>query len=166
VSKSGRPRHVYLTGEGAEFFEGLTVGRPRGALLLTHADASPWGPSHQHWATRDACLHAEIQAPISFHILRHSYASFRTKAGVPPKGGDFCTGSCGRPAGPKSTTGTSCRLMSLSSFGTTCRKTGVGSPKKARTIARLRAQEGCNWANNRQMTSRTTRPPRYASGRP
>ncbi|HXG97234.1 MAG TPA: tyrosine-type recombinase/integrase [Gemmatimonadales bacterium] len=82
-SKSGRPRHVYLTGEGAEFFEGLTVGRPREALIFTHAGGSAWKPSHQHRPMRDACLHAEIEPPVSFHILRHSYASLLTKAGVP-----------------------------------------------------------------------------------
>ncbi len=32
---------------------------------------------------REACLHAEIAPPVSFHILRHSYASLLTKAGVP-----------------------------------------------------------------------------------
>jgi site-specific recombinase XerD len=32
---------------------------------------------------RDACAHAEIDPPVSFHILRHSYASLLTKAGVP-----------------------------------------------------------------------------------
>lgn len=83
TSKSGRPRHVYLTGEGAEFFEGLTVGRPRDALMFAHADGSAWGPSHQHRAMQEACLHAEIHPRISFHVLRHSYASFLTKAGVP-----------------------------------------------------------------------------------
>jgi hypothetical protein len=35
-SKSGRSRHVYLSAEGAEFFEGLTVGRPREALMFAH----------------------------------------------------------------------------------------------------------------------------------
>jgi integrase len=82
-SKSGRPRHVYLTEEGVQFFDGLTVARPRDALMFAHAEGSPWGPSHQHRAMREACLHAEIQPPISFHILRHTYASFLTKAGVP-----------------------------------------------------------------------------------
>src|SRR5262249_31806227 len=82
-SKSGRPRHVYLTEEGAEFFEEPTAGRAREALVFTHADGSPWGPSHQHRPMRSAFPHAEIQPPISFHILRHSYGSFLTKAGVP-----------------------------------------------------------------------------------
>jgi len=82
-SKSGRPRHVYLTGEGTEFFEDLTLGRPREALMFVHADGSAWGSSHQHRPMREACLHAEIDPPVSFHILRHSYASLLTKAGVP-----------------------------------------------------------------------------------
>src|SRR6266404_3186817 len=82
-SKSGRPRHVYLTEEGTEFFEGLTLGRPREALMFVHGDGSAWGSSHQHRPMREACLHAEIDPPVSFHILRHSYASLLTKAGVP-----------------------------------------------------------------------------------
>jgi integrase len=82
-SKSGRPRHVYLTEEGAEFFEALAVGRARDELLILHADGSPWRPSHQHRPMREACLNARIDPPVSFHILRHSYASALTKAGVP-----------------------------------------------------------------------------------
>jgi len=72
-----------LSAEGAEFFEGLAVGRGREALLFTHEDASAWGPAHQHRPMREACVHAEIEPPVSFHILRHSYASLLTKAGVP-----------------------------------------------------------------------------------
>jgi integrase len=82
-SKSGRPRHVYLTDEGAQLFEELTVGRQREALLFTHADGAPWRSSNQHRPMRDACVHAQIEPPVSFHILRHSYASLLTKAGVP-----------------------------------------------------------------------------------
>lgn len=82
-SKSGRPRHVYLSGEGAEFFETRALGRPQDALLFAHSDGSAWGPSHQHRPMREACLHAQIEPPVSFHILRHSYASLLTKAGVP-----------------------------------------------------------------------------------
>ncbi|HWZ64680.1 MAG TPA: tyrosine-type recombinase/integrase [Steroidobacteraceae bacterium] len=82
-SKSGRPRHVYLSDEGAEFFEGVAVGRAREALMFTRADGLPWRASSQHRPMREACLHAEIVPPVSFHILRHSYASFLTKAGVP-----------------------------------------------------------------------------------
>jgi integrase len=82
-SKSGRPRHVYLSEEGTEFFEGLTLGCAREAVMFTHVDGSPWRASNQHRPMREACLHAEIVPPVSFHILRHSYASLLTKAGVP-----------------------------------------------------------------------------------
>lgn len=82
-SKGGRPRHVYLSGEGAEFFDDLTAGRARDALMLTHEDGSAWRASNQHRPMREACLHAEIVPAVSFHILRHSYASLLTKAGVP-----------------------------------------------------------------------------------
>jgi integrase len=82
-SKSGRPRHVYLTEEGAQLFEELALGREHDALLFTHGDGSPWRPSNQHRPMREACLNAQIEPPVSFHILRHSYASLLTKAGVP-----------------------------------------------------------------------------------
>jgi len=82
-SKSGRPRHVYLSEEGSDFFDSMTLGRPREDILFTHADESPWKSSHQHRPMREACLNAKIDPPVSFHILRHSYASLLTKAGVP-----------------------------------------------------------------------------------
>jgi len=82
-SKSGRARHVYLTAEGVELFEQLTVGRLNDALIFTHLDGTPWGLSHQHRPMRDACTNAKVIPPISFHVLRHSYASALTKAGVP-----------------------------------------------------------------------------------
>jgi integrase len=82
-SKSGRPRHVYLTAEGAELFESLAVGRPRDAVMFMRSDGSPWRTSNQHRPMREACAHADIVPPVSFHILRHSYASLLTKAGVP-----------------------------------------------------------------------------------
>jgi integrase len=82
-SKGGRPRHVYLTEEGAQFFEEVTVGRGREELLFLHADGEPWRASNQHRPMRAVCLNANIEPPVSFHILRHSYASLLTKAGVP-----------------------------------------------------------------------------------
>jgi integrase len=82
-SKSGRPRHCYLTEEGRAFFEERTVGQGREALIFTHPDGEPWGTSHQHRPMREACVNAQIDPPVSFHVLRHSYASLLTKAGVP-----------------------------------------------------------------------------------
>ena len=51
--------------------------------MFAQEGGSGWGPAHQHRPMREACRHAEIEPPVSFHILRHSYASLLTKAGVP-----------------------------------------------------------------------------------
>jgi site-specific recombinase XerD len=51
--------------------------------MFTHADGSPWRASNQHRRPiREACGHAEINPPVSFHILRHCCASLLTN-GVP-----------------------------------------------------------------------------------
>jgi integrase len=82
-SKSGKARHVVLTDEGRQFFETLTVGRPGDALMLTHADGSAWGPSHQIRWMAEACEAARITPSAGFHILRHTAASHLVMSGVP-----------------------------------------------------------------------------------
>jgi integrase len=82
-AKGGRPRHVYLTAEGVGLFEELTAGRPADTRIFSHSDGSPWEKSHQHRRMREACERARIVPRVSFHVLRHSYASLLTKAGVP-----------------------------------------------------------------------------------
>lgn len=75
TSKSGRGRHVVLTDEGARFFTHLADCKPAKGLLLMRADGKAWGASHQFRPLRDACSTAGISPPISFHALRHVYAS-------------------------------------------------------------------------------------------
>jgi integrase len=75
VSKSGRPRSVVLTSEAAGFFAGLAAGKAGTELLLVRADGEPWGKSHQFRPLREACAVAKIAPAVSFHILRHTYAS-------------------------------------------------------------------------------------------
>jgi integrase len=82
-SKSGKARHVVLTGEGQRFFEKLTAGRPGDALMLTHADGLGWGASHQIRPMADACRAARIEPAAGFHILRHTAASHLVMSGVP-----------------------------------------------------------------------------------
>ena len=74
-SKSSKARHVYLTGEAASFFEALAAGRPSSETLFPRADGLPWGESHQDRRMRTACEVARIEPAVSFHILRHTYAS-------------------------------------------------------------------------------------------
>ncbi len=82
-SKSGKARHVVLTGEGQKFFEILTAGRPGEALMLHHVDNSAWGASHQIRPMVEACRAANITPAAGFHIIRHTSASHWVMSGVP-----------------------------------------------------------------------------------
>ena len=44
-------------------------------------DGKPWGSSHQQRPLAEACARARISPAVSFHILRHSYASLLVMAG-------------------------------------------------------------------------------------
>src|SRR5262249_36537519 len=81
-SKTGKSRHVELTDEGIALFRELCAGRPGNALLLTH-DGEQWGKSHQDLRMAAACERAKIKPAISFHGLRHTWASFAAMAGSP-----------------------------------------------------------------------------------
>lgn len=81
-SKSGKARHVVLTDEGQKLFARLAAGRASDAHMLTKADGTGWGPSHQLRPMREALRSAKI-AGGSFHILRHTAASHNVMGGVP-----------------------------------------------------------------------------------
>lgn len=79
----GKPRHVWLTHEGRKWFEQWTAGKSGDALILARADGLAWGKDHQARRMAEACKAARIIPPVSFHDLRHSYASALATAGVP-----------------------------------------------------------------------------------
>jgi integrase len=96
-SKNGKSRHVVLTDEGRSFFARQAAGKPQAALLFER-DATAkqatrtteavtcraaWGKSDQFRAIAEACKAARITPAISFHILRHTYASRLARRGVP-----------------------------------------------------------------------------------
>ena len=83
VSKSGKTRRVFLTGEGQRHFAMLTVGKLGDELIFTHDGGEAWGKSHQKRRMEDACKHAKIKPAISFHVLRHTYGSTLAMRGVP-----------------------------------------------------------------------------------
>ncbi len=87
TSKSGKPRHVYVNEEAASFFEAAIASdsgsRHGEELIFTRPDGSGWATSHQVRPLLRACERAEIAPSISFHILRHTYASLLVMAGAP-----------------------------------------------------------------------------------
>jgi integrase len=82
-SKTGKPRHVVLTDEGAVFFRRQTAGRSGHERMFRHGDGSAWGPSEQARPMAEACERAKIKPAISFHILRHTWASHAVMNGAP-----------------------------------------------------------------------------------
>jgi integrase len=82
-SKNGKERHIVLNAEGVSLFKSLTAGKSSNAHLLTRGDGIPWRASHQSWWMAAACTRAGFDSPISFHGLRHTYASHAVMNGVP-----------------------------------------------------------------------------------
>ncbi len=90
-SKSGKPRHVVLTVEGCALFTEMTAGRHAGDLVFLRGEVerrkredlgNAWGHSDQARLMREACKAARLEQ-LTFHELRHSYASMLVNAGCP-----------------------------------------------------------------------------------
>jgi len=78
-SKTGQGRYVTLTTDGCSFFQAMTVGKHPTAPLL----GKVWRKSQQSRRMREACKRASIDPPLTFHGLRHTWASLSIKAGIP-----------------------------------------------------------------------------------
>jgi integrase len=83
LSKGGKRRHVALNQEGQILFAGLTAGHKRTDLIFIRDDGKAWGPSHQQRPLDEASKIAKLDPPVTFHILRHTYASALATKGVP-----------------------------------------------------------------------------------
>lgn len=82
-SKSGKARHIVLNAEGIAFFEKVCVGRSGGERMFSRDDGEAWGTKHQARPMVEAVKRAKISPVISFHGLRHTYASLSVMAGMP-----------------------------------------------------------------------------------
>jgi integrase len=78
-SKSGKARHIVLTGEGQTFFGHMAAGRSGAEPMFRKL----WGKSHQARPMRTAVERAKIKPAIGFHGLRHTWASHAVMNGVP-----------------------------------------------------------------------------------
>ena len=82
-SKTGKPRHVVLTDEGAALFARVCAGRAGSDAIFPKASGGRWLKSHQKRPMAAACERASIKPPASFHTLRHTWASLAVMNGVP-----------------------------------------------------------------------------------
>jgi integrase len=86
-SKSGKSRHVVLTeDQGQPFFAEVCAGRLGNEIMFMRASLTgltKWTPATQARPMREACQRAGIDPPITFHGLRHTWASLSVMAGVP-----------------------------------------------------------------------------------
>jgi integrase len=78
-SKSGKPRSVVLSAEGRALFAQLTAGRSGDQSMFSR----PWSMSHQLKPMAEAVKRAKIKPTISFHGLRHTWASLAIMNGMP-----------------------------------------------------------------------------------
>ena len=82
-SKSGKPRRVPLTDDGAALFELLTAGKLEDEALFHRPDGSAWYRVALGRAMQSTCAAAKVRPVATFHTLRHTYASHLVQAGVP-----------------------------------------------------------------------------------
>jgi integrase len=82
-SKTGKPRYVTLTPHGADFFRQHCLGRAGHELMFRQDGGRGWGRSEQGRPMQDACARAHITPRITFHGLRHTWASLAVMNGVP-----------------------------------------------------------------------------------
>jgi integrase len=82
-SKSGKPRHVFLSDEGTRFFTRILQDKAHKELVFVRTDKEAWAQAHQHRLIKAASAEAKINPAISFHILRHTYASTLAMRRVP-----------------------------------------------------------------------------------
>lgn len=81
-AKSGKGRYIPLPPEGLDFFESRTAGKTGGDYVFTKKNGKQWGRNDSQHSIIVACKRANITPPVTFHELRHTYASMLAQRGV------------------------------------------------------------------------------------
>ena len=81
-SKNGESRYIDLNDEGVAFFKQLANGCNPKDRMFVKANGKPWKQSEQQRPMKAACEDAHIEG-VTFHILRHTYASHAVMNGMP-----------------------------------------------------------------------------------
>ena len=74
-TKSGVSRVVFLSDEGEAFFDALVEGKGPLEHAFVRSDGTSWQKSQQLRRMEAASWSAGIRPPVTFHMLRHTYAS-------------------------------------------------------------------------------------------
>lgn len=80
-SKNGEARYVDLNEAGIAFFSNLISGRNSDEKLFLRSNGKAWKTSEQFRPMNAACDSAKVDG-VTFHILRHTYASHALMAGM------------------------------------------------------------------------------------
>lgn len=80
-SKNGKARHVHLNQQGIILFAKLAAGKDATDPLFVKDNGIPWAKSEQKRPIDVASQKAELEQ-VTFHILRHTYASQLAMAGT------------------------------------------------------------------------------------
>jgi integrase len=80
-SKNGESRYVDLNDAGIDFFSQLTASREPEEKIFLRSNGKAWKTSEQFRPMNAACEAAEVEG-VTFHILRHTYASHALMAGM------------------------------------------------------------------------------------
>jgi integrase len=78
-SKTGKERHIMLSPDGRAYFDQLTAGKPKDAPMFGKA----WRVYEHTAYMKKAITAARIEPTISFHGLRHTWASLSVMGGMP-----------------------------------------------------------------------------------
>lgn len=81
-SKGGKARHIPVADSGRKLFERLSAGKTPTAPLLARAGGEAWGKSTYFREFKAAVARAKV-GPLTFHELRHSFASSLLAGGAP-----------------------------------------------------------------------------------